>query len=116
MAGETMLTIAEAITDGHRAFAKIENLEHGQKALADAPSALEKRVRELEAGLREAKAETKLEAIRETQSIVNSVPGHLYQEIKQVSIGFDRLKYGSAPSEETARGTGAPPPALPDGG
>ena len=67
MAGfETILKAADLISEVRRAFAKIENLESGQKHIADALVALDKRVRELEAGLREAKAEIMLEAIRET--------------------------------------------------
>jgi predicted RNase H-like nuclease (RuvC/YqgF family) len=88
---DTILKFADVISEIRRAFAKIENLESGQKYLADALSALDKRVRELEAGLREAKAEIKFEAIKETQSIVNSVQGHLYQQIREVSISLDRL-------------------------
>jgi predicted RNase H-like nuclease (RuvC/YqgF family) len=88
---DTILKAADLISEIRRAFTKIENLESGQKHLADALSALDKRVRELEAGLREAKAEIKFEAIKETQSIVNSVQGHLYQRINEVSISLDRL-------------------------
>jgi peptidoglycan hydrolase CwlO-like protein len=88
---ENILKAADLISEIRKAFTKIENLENGQKYLADAVSALDKRVRELEAGLREAKAEIKFEAIKETQSIVNSVQGHLYQEIKQVAIDLNRL-------------------------
>lgn len=92
MAGlDTILKAADLISEIRRAFGKIENLEAGQKHLADAIASLDKRVRELEAGLREAKAEIKYEAIKETQSIVNSVQGEIYREIKDVSVALDRL-------------------------
>lgn len=97
MAGiETILKAADLIAEVRRAFSKIENLEAGQRQLSDALAALDRRVRELEAGLREARSDIKLEAIKETQSIVNSVQGHIYQEIKQVSIAVDRLSRTAA--------------------
>ena len=92
MAGiETILKAADLIAEIRRAFVKIENLEAGQKQLTEVLGALDKRVRELEAGLREARSEIKLEAVKETQSILNSVQGRMYEEIKDVAIALDRL-------------------------
>lgn len=93
MAGiETILKAADLIAEIRRAFVKIENLEAGQKQLTEVLGTLDKRVRELEAGLREARSEIKLEAVKETQSILNSVQGRMYQEIKDVSIALDRIR------------------------
>ena len=92
MAGfETILKAADLIADIRRAFAKIENLEQGQRQLADAVASLDRRVREVEAGLREARAEIKLDAVKETQAIVNSVQGQLYGELRQLAVQVDRL-------------------------
>jgi len=88
---ETILKAADLIADVRRAFAKIENLEQGQRQLADAVASLDRRVREVEAGLREARAEIKLEAVKETQAIVNSVQGQLYGELRQLAVQVDRL-------------------------
>lgn len=93
MAGlETILKAADLISDIRKAFAKIENLEQGQRQLADAVSSLDRRVREVEAGLREARAEIKLDAVKETQSIVNGAQGQLYQELRTIAVEVDRLK------------------------
>lgn len=92
MAGfETILKAADLIADVRRAFAKIENLEHGQRQLADALTALDQRMREVEVGLREARAEIRLDAVKETQAIVNSVQGQLYGELRQLAVQVDRL-------------------------
>jgi predicted RNase H-like nuclease (RuvC/YqgF family) len=88
----TILDAAELISDVRRAFSKIENLEIGQRRLADELVELERRVRELEASMREAKAEIRLDVVKQTQEIVNSVQGQLYKELKEVSIEVDRLK------------------------
>lgn len=96
MAGfETILKAADLIADIRRAFAKIENLEQGQRQLADAVASLDRRVREVEAGLREARAEIKLDAVKETQAIVNSVQGQLYGELRQLAVQVDRLSPAS---------------------
>ena len=100
---DTILKAADLISDTRKAFAKIENLERSHKDLADA-LALDRRVRELEAGLREARAEIKLEAVKETQSIVNSVQGQLYRELREISVTVERL------SGDAGAGRALPPP------
>ncbi len=102
---DAILKAADVISETRRAFAKIENLERNQKDLSDALASLDKRVRELEAGLREAKAEIKLEAVKETQAIVNSVQGQLYQELRSVTVAVDRLARSEAASSQAL-----PPP------
>ena len=109
MAGiDTILKAADLISEIRRAFIKIENLESGQKHLADALTALDKRVRELEAGLREAKADIKFEAIKEAQMIVNSVQWQLYQRLNEVSIGLDRLDRSTLQDQGSNRALRAP--------
>ena len=93
---DTILKAADLISDVRKAFSKIENLEQGERRLVDTVDALDKRVRELEAGLREARADIKLEAVKETQSIVNSVQGQIYQKISEVSVQLERLERGSS--------------------
>ena len=96
MAGfEAILKAADLIADIRRAFAKIENLEQGQRRLADAVEILDRRVREVEAGLREARAEIKLDAVKETQAIVNGVQGQLYGELRSLAVAVDRLGRGT---------------------
>lgn len=92
---DTILNAADLISDVRRVFAKIENLESGQKQLADELSLLADRVRELEAGLREAKAEIKLDAHKQAQSIVNAAQSQLYNDIKNLTLQVDRLERGA---------------------
>lgn len=106
---DKILKAADIISDVRKAFEKIKTLEDGQKQIVDALSALDKRVRELEAGLREAKSDIRLEALRETQHAVNSVQGTIYEKIVDLSVRVDRLS-SSIPTETT---NGAPTPALP---
>mgnify|MGYP001059419007 CR=1 FL=1 len=92
MAGlDAILKAADLIADVRKAFGKIENLEQGQRQLADAVELLDRRLREVEAGLREARAEIRLDAVKETQTIVNGVQGQLYHELRSLAVSVDRL-------------------------
>lgn len=92
MAGfESILKAADLIADIRTAFSKIDDLQDGQRQLARAVETLDRRVREVEAGLRETRAEAKLDAIKEAQSIVNAVQGQLYGELRDLSVAVDRL-------------------------
>lgn len=100
MAGfESILKAADLIAEVRRALTKIEELQDGQRQLANAVETLDRRVREVEAGLRETRAEVKLDAIKEAQSIVNAVQGQLYGELRSLAVTVDRL----------GRGAGSPP-------
>ena len=92
MAGiKTILDAADLIADVRNAFSKIEHLEAGQKRLLEVLEAQDRRIRELEAGLREARSDIRLDAVKETQSIVNAVQGRLYEEIRALSVAVDRM-------------------------
>ncbi len=96
MAGlESILKAADLIADVRKAFSKIESLERGQRELLEACSALDRRVGEIEAGLREARAEIKLDAVKETEAIVNGVQGQLYGELRNFALAVDRLGRGT---------------------
>jgi predicted nucleic acid-binding Zn-ribbon protein len=68
---------------------KVNALTDEVGRLADVVSALNERVVRLEASLDTAKAEIKLEAIREAQTIVNSVQSGLYAELMKISRAID---------------------------
>lgn len=92
MAGiKSIIDAAELITDVRAVFSKIEELRDAQKSIVDVIEKQDKRLRELEASFRELKSETKFEAIKETQAIVNAVQGQLYNEIRTLSLNLDRL-------------------------
>jgi hypothetical protein len=88
---ESILKAADLIADVRKALTKIEELQDGQRQLANAVETLDRRVREVEAGLREARAEIKLDAVKETQTIVNAVQGQLYGELRSLALTLDRL-------------------------
>lgn len=92
---ETILGAADLISDVRRAFSRIEALEKSQKDVADALLRLDARVRELEAGLREAKSDIKLEAVKEAQGIVNSVQSSLYSQLRDLSVEMKSLSENS---------------------
>jgi hypothetical protein len=103
---ETILKAADLIADIRKAYAKLENLEQGQRQLADALAALDRRVRELEGGLRETRAEIRLEAVKETQAIVNGVQGQHYEELRRLAIQVDRIAQATAGAPIEADETG----------
>lgn len=95
MAGlDSILKAADLIADIRKAFSKIEDLQESQRQLARAVETLDRRVREIEAGLRETRAEVKLDAIKEAQGIVNAVQGQLYGELRSLAVTVDRLDRG----------------------
>ena len=92
MAGlESILKAADMIADIRKALSKIDELQDGQRQLARAVETLDRRVREVESGLRETRAEIKLDAVKETQTIVNAVQGQLYGELRSLALTVDRL-------------------------
>jgi cell fate (sporulation/competence/biofilm development) regulator YmcA (YheA/YmcA/DUF963 family) len=64
----------------------IKALQVAQKELADAIKSMGERMHNLEAEMRALKSETKLEALKETQVIVNAVQGGLNQRIEDVAV------------------------------
>jgi CII-binding regulator of phage lambda lysogenization HflD len=64
----------------------VKALQTGQKDLADAIASLGQRLNKLEAQVQAVRADTKLDAIREVQTIVNSVQGNLNQRIETLAI------------------------------
>jgi predicted RNase H-like nuclease (RuvC/YqgF family) len=114
---ETILKAADLIADVRKAFSKIENLEQGQRQLADAVEALDRRLREQEASLREARAEIRLDAVKETQAIVNGVQGQLYHELRSLAVSVDRLgRAASAEPRLVSKAAGAGDGKASDGG
>lgn len=87
---EKVLKAADVISEVRKAFEKINNLETGQKAVAEALQAVESRVRELEASLREAKSDIKLAAVEAAQGTVNGAQGQIYQKMLDIEIRLAR--------------------------
>jgi uncharacterized phage infection (PIP) family protein YhgE len=88
---EKVLKAADVISEVRSAFEKIQNLETGQKALAETLVSLDVRVRELEAGLREAKSDIKLAAVEAAQQTVNGAQGQIYQRMVDLEVKVSRV-------------------------
>ena len=83
---DKVLKAADVIADIRRAFEKIQNLETGQRTLADTLDRLDDRVRTLEIELRAARAEIK-DASREIAvNTVNGAQGQFMDRIVDLEI------------------------------
>ena len=90
---------AAELADHLQVIDNIRALQTGQKELADAIKTLAGQVRDIQTELRALKAETRLEALRETQTIVNAVQGGLNQRIEDLA-GKLALVEGSQPRND----------------
>jgi hypothetical protein len=77
---------AKEIADHLHLVENVKALQMAQKELANSIRLLSERVRDVEADMRILKSETKFEALRETQAIVNSVQGGLNERIEGVAV------------------------------
>ncbi len=77
----------------------IKNLQVAQRELSEAVAVLGDRMRQIEADMAVLKAETKLDAIREAQSVVYAVQNGLNQRIEdiavKVAVGEQQRRIGS---------------------
>jgi hypothetical protein len=88
---DRILKAADVVSEVRKAFEKIQQLEAGQRHFADALVAIDARVRELEAGLREGRSEIKLSAVQAAQDTVNSAQGPLYQRLLDIEVRLVRV-------------------------
>jgi hypothetical protein len=77
---------AKEVADQLQVVEHVKALQTAQKELADAIKLMGERIRDLELEMRVLKADTKLEALKETQIIVNGVQGGLNQRIENVAV------------------------------
>jgi hypothetical protein len=77
---------ARELADHLMLVENVKALQQGQKEIADAISLLNDRIRAVEAELRAARAEIKLEAIRETQQMLNSVQGAFHEKLTDLTV------------------------------
>ena len=78
--------------------------------------ALDRWVREQEANLREARAEIRLDAVKETQAIVNGVERQLYHELRSLAVSVDRLGRAASAEPRLVSNAGAIAGKASDGG
>ena len=91
---ERVTRLAKLITDVHEALSKIENLQNGEKMLADRLERLSREIAEVRAELRASRAEIRLEALKEAQFVVNSVQGGFHEQMTALALRLDRLERG----------------------
>ena len=108
---KAILDAADVISEVRGALEKIRGLAEAQKQLADTIDAVDKRVQNLEGRLDIARAEIKLEAVKETQAIVNSVQGGFYDRLTTIA---ERLGHLERQAVEVGDGA-ANPPQIADG-
>lgn len=84
---------AEEVAKHARLVEHVEALQVGQKEMAKAIAALGDRMTALEAELRAARAEIKLDAVKETQQILNSVQGGFYDKLSDLSAKVSQLQH-----------------------
>lgn len=83
---EKLAQAAKELADHLLVVESIKALQTAQKELADAIKKLDQRIRRIENDLQVIKAETKLDALRETQSVINAVQGGLNQRIEDLAV------------------------------
>jgi hypothetical protein len=64
----------------------VKALQLAQKEIANAVAALDVRLRRIEAELLVVKAETKLEAVKETQQMLNAVQGAFHEKLTDLTV------------------------------
>lgn len=94
---DSILQAADLISEVRKTFTRLDAIERTQRDLASAIERMDNRLREVEAGLREARAEIKLEAVKEAQSIINSVQSGLYSKIIDISAQVQNLSHRDPP-------------------
>jgi len=105
--------LAQDIANHLQVPEQIKSLQIAQKELADAIKRLDSRLTEIEIELRVVKAETKLDALREAQSVVNAVQGGLNQRIEDLAVKIAVID--ARPTLHRAldgAGASKPPPQL----
>ncbi len=106
---------AAELADHLQIIDTVRSLQVGQKELADAIKSLGEQVRDIQTDLRALKAETRLEALRETQTIVNAVQGGLNQRIEALAVKIAVVENGLSEARWMGHGPAlltAPPDHL----
>ncbi len=93
MFGEGRLTrLAKLITQINEALSRIEALRQSEGMIFDQLKELDAGLNELRADLRVLKAEARADAMRETQTVINSVQGEFHRQLRDLAVRIDRLE------------------------
>jgi hypothetical protein len=77
---------AKDVADHLEVIGNVKALQQGQRELADALVKLGDRIRAVEMEMQVLKAETRLEALKESQLVINSVQGALNQRMQDLAV------------------------------
>ncbi len=72
-------------------LSKVNALAEGMDKLADSVEALNERLVRLEASIDTLRAESRLDAVREAQSVVNSVQSQFHAQIVELAVKVARM-------------------------
>jgi len=96
---EKIAKTASDIAEHLKVIENIKALQVAQKEMMDSIQLLSDRIRELQADMRSLKAEVTLEAVKETQLIVNAVQGGLNQRMETLAIKVAMVEKGILDSQ-----------------
>lgn len=83
---------AQEIADHLALIENVKALQVGQKEIANAVAALGSRIGSIEGELRAMRAEIKLEALKETQQMLNSVQGAFHEKLTDITVRVSRIE------------------------
>ena len=75
----------------------VKALQQAQKEMANAISVLDGRIRNMEADMRAIKAEAKVDALKETQQVLNAVQGAFNDKLTGITVQVSHLEGPKAP-------------------
>lgn len=78
--------VAQEVVDHLKLIDNVKALQQGQKELADAINRLGHKLNSIEADMKSLKAEIKLEALKEAQSVVWSVQSEFNQRVQDIAV------------------------------
>jgi predicted translin family RNA/ssDNA-binding protein len=83
---------AQEVADHLMLVEHVKALQQGQKQMADAIALIDSRFRQFEADMRAAKAETKLEAIKEATHLLQSAQDAFHEKITRLTVKVAQLE------------------------
>jgi uncharacterized protein YeeX (DUF496 family) len=110
---EKIAKAAQDLADHLQIIENVKALQTAQKEMADAIRALDDRVRSIEIDMRAMKAEIRLDAIREVQTLVNAVQGGLNQRIEDIAVKLALVAHETTPGAIGVRAREGAPGLIP---
>lgn len=93
---EKIREVAQDIADHLQLVEHVKALQDGQKAIIEAMNALADRMKEIELKYPAVSAEIRLDALKETQAVVNAVQGQFNQRLENLAVDVAVMKAGKS--------------------